>query len=354
MTTQNLLLGSLRVRERLASFENETTHYDELIDQMIRKDIVNFKRMYLKDRSIDNIILVGDYFTNLIFQNKSDMNKVESRDEFMKWYERIVAMSPRQAAEELGVSMEIASVIIPVAVLYRKLIEELGAQTIWLPGIQLTDGLAYDYGEKKKIIRSQHDFEQDILMAAKNIAKRYAGNKQHTEKLVWIADDIFDVVKKNSMLGGRDKLLLQVACYLHDCGKYISLVNVAECSYNIIMSTEIIGLSDSERSIIANVVKYNTTPFAYYSEMGSTSNLNEYDYMRVAELTAILRVSNSLDQSYMQKITQMRTIKKDDNLLIEIETRDDYTLEKGIFNENVEFFEEIFDLKPILKIRKKI
>ena len=88
--------------------------------------------------------------------------------------------------------------------------------------------------------------------------------------------------------------------------------------------------------------------------MGSTSNLNEYDYMRVAELTAILRVSNSLDQSYMQKITQMRTIKKDDNLLIEIETRDDYTLEKGIFNENVEFFEEIFDLKPILKIRKKI
>ena len=31
---------------------------------------------------------------------------------------------------------------------------------------------------------------------------------------------------------------------------------MAECAYNIIMTTEIIGLSHAERRIIANVVKY--------------------------------------------------------------------------------------------------
>ena len=225
---------------------------------------------------------------------------------------------------------------------------------IWLPGIQLTDGIAYDFGERKKLIRSQHDFEQDILMAAKNIAKRYAGNKQHTEKLVTIADEIFRVVRKNNILGSRDRLLLKVACYLHDCGKYISLVNVADCSYNIIMSTEIIGLSDSERAVIANVVKYNTTPFAYFSEIGSDSVLTEYDYMKVAQLTAILRLANCLDQSYMQKIMTMKAAKKEEQLLIEIETNEDFTLEKGMFTENVDFFEEIFDMKPVIRVIRKL
>ena len=36
-----------------------------------------------------------------------------------------------------------------------------------------------------------------------------------------------------------------------------------QCSYNIIMSTEIIGLSHLEREIIANVVRYNIRDFDY-------------------------------------------------------------------------------------------
>ena len=36
-----------------------------------------------------------------------------------------------------------------------------------------------------------------------------------------------------------------------------SLSDVGECSYSIIMATEIIGLSHMEREIVANVVKYN-------------------------------------------------------------------------------------------------
>ena len=322
------------------------------MDQMIRKDILNFKRMYLKDRDIDTLILVGDYFTNLIFQNRSDLNKMESREEFLKWYAHIVTLTPQEAALELEVGSEVANTVLPIAVLYRRLIEVLGAKAVWLPGIQLTDGIAYDFALRKKLIRSPHDFEKDILMAARHIMKRYAGNKPHTEALLSAALEIFKAVKKNNVLTSRDRLLLSVACYLHDCGKYISMVNVGDCSYGIIMSTEIIGLSDTEREIIANVVRYNTQPFRYYQEARSTTGLGETDYLRVGQLTAILKMANGLDQSYLQKIRTIKATRKDDVLFLEVTAGEDYTLEKGLFQENVEFFADMFDLRPELKIKR--
>ena len=351
VTTQNILLGSLRIRERLAAFEKETIHYDMLVDQLIHRDISNFKRMYLKNRKIENIILVGDYFTNLIFQNQSDLNKTESRENFMKWYEHVVTSSLRDVAEEMGISSEMSTVLIPMAVLYRKLIEELEVETIWLPGIQLTDGIAYDYGEQKKIIRSTHDFDKDILMAARRIAGRYAGNKAHNDFLVEAASAIFDAVKKSAGLTAREKLLLKVACCLNDCGKYISFVDVAECSYNIIMSTEIVGLSERERQIIANVVKYNTARLAYYGDANVHDVLSSEDYMLVAQLAAIMRIANCLDQSYMQKIEALNVARKDGKLAITVTTGAEYTLERGIFRENVDFFDEIFNIRPVLKMK---
>ena len=351
VTTQNILLGSLRIRERLASFERDSIHYETLVDELIRKDIFNFKKMYLKNRKISNIILVGDYYTNLIFQNRSDSNITESREDFMQWYRHVINSSPRDIAQELGISSEMSTVLIPTTVLYRKLIEELEVETIWLPGIQLTDGIAYDYGETHKIIRSTHDFELDILKAAKNIAKRYSSDKKHNEALVSAAVTIYETIRKYADMDARARLLLEVACYLHDCGKYISLVEVAECSYNIIMSTEIIGISDRERRIIANTVKFNKTRLAYFSEIGHDMELTHEDYMLVAQLSAIMRLADCLDQSYMQKIETLNAVKKEKELILTVEASGDFTLESGIFHENVDFFEEIFNIRPILKLK---
>ena len=112
----------------------------------------------------------------------------------------------------------------------------------------------------------------------------------------------------------------------------------------------VIGLSDNERKIIANTVKFNTKPFEFYGE--NNDGLTEYDFLRVAQLTAILRMANSLDQSYLQKVTEVRTLRKDDRMIIEVRVKDDFTLEKGLFELNIEFFEDMFDIKPELSVRK--
>ena len=70
-------------------------------------------------------------------------------------------------------------------------------------------------------------------------------------------------MKKFHGLGTRERLLLQIASILHDCGKFISLRDSSACAYNIIMATEIIGLSHAEREIVAEVVRCNLDAFRY-------------------------------------------------------------------------------------------
>ena len=71
----------------------------------------------------------------------------------------------------------------------------------------------------------------------------------HIDALTQMATLIFDTMKKVHGLGRRERLLLQVAAILHDCGKYISFANGPSCSYDIIMASEIIGLTHKEREI---------------------------------------------------------------------------------------------------------
>ena len=179
------------------------------------------------------------------------------------------------------------------------------------------------------------------------------GSKSRREILQRLALTIFDNTKELHGLTQRDRLLLQIATILHDCGKYISVVNLGDCSYNIIMSTEIIGLSHIERLIVANVVRYNHEEFDHY---GSSSyyikGLSKEEYLRVTKLTAILRVANGLDRTHKQKFKDVKVSVRDKEMVINIDTRDDITLEKGLFTNRADFFEEVFGIKPVIKQKK--
>lgn len=357
VTTQNLKLGSLRVRERLAPLEASTTHYEELVGELIQNELNSFKKIHLKDRKIENVILVGDYFTDWImarrFSHKSDLSRNVSRETFQKWYAEVIHKSPLELAMAMDVPLEYATLMVPAAIIYKRMIEELDAVTIWTPGTELTDGIAYDYAEKEQIIKPAHNFENDILMAARNIGKRYGVSKAHILHLDELAMKIFNSMKKIHGMGARERLLLQIAIHLHDCGKYISLSNYADCSYHIIMSTEIIGLSHRERNLIAHVVRFNTTRFAHYQELSQTSEISEADYLLIAKLTAILRLANALDRSHLQKITAMRAVVREEKLFLYLETNRDFTLEQGLLEDKLDFFEEVYNIRPILKLNRK-
>ena len=252
----------------------------------------------------------------------------------------------------LNIPLENAALLLPTVIIYRRFMDEFGADTIWAPGTQLTDGMAYDYAEKMKLIKSTHHFDNDIVMAAKNIGKRYGVSKPHMQSVAKIALAIFDGTKKLHGLGQRERLLLECAAYLHDCGKYVSLIDTAECNYQIIMATEIIGLSAMEREIIAQIVRFNTLKMESYDSLSKTSDLGLSEYLTVNKLAAILRLSNAMDRSHLQKVEQIQVSVRESKMLMHLVTNRDYTLEQGLLGEKLDFFEDVFGIRPILKVKR--
>lgn len=351
VSTQNLKMGILRIRERLRELEKETIHYNRLVEESIHSDIMDYKRLYLKEKEISNVILLGDFFMDTIFHGRFDL-KVMSRDDLDERYKKIMHMSPDTLAETLDIPTEYGSLVIPTIVLYKAFIDAFEAEVMWVPGTILADGIAYDYGEKNKIIKTTHDFEKDILYAARNIGRRFNSNKSHVQSVMKIGLAIFDGMKKVHGLSSRDRLLFQIASLLHDCGKYVSMRDVAGCAYNIIMSSEIIGLSQDELEIIANVVKYNRAEFVSFETANKETGIEKRNYLRVAKLTAILRVANALDRSHYQKVNEIRAVLKGDELIVTIGGKSDFLLETGLLKEKVDFFEDIFSIRPVIKKRR--
>ncbi len=356
VSTQNMKLGVLRLRDHLTHLNASIRQYENLLNEMIDAQMAVYKKLYLRDREIRNIIVVDDYISMLLRKKSinNEMTGYGGAELFEKFREIYQTESISSLARRWNIAEEIMPLLYIALIMTKRIMETMGAELIWAPGVTLCDGIAYEYAEKNKIIVSTHDFEQDIIACAYNISKRYRGSRKRSETLEQIALTIFDSMKKIHGFGKREKLLLQLSTILHDCGKYISMTNLGECSYSIIMSTEIIGLSHIERQIVANVVKYNHMEFDYFEEMSRNGMIDKASYLKIAKLTAILRLANGLDRSHKQKFKYVKTALKDNQLVITVDTNEDITLEKGLFGERAMFFEEVYSVLPVIRQKRTI
>ncbi len=357
IATQNLKIGVLRLHATMESVQATRLKYHELVSELVNSQLSVFSKLYLKDRKIDNLIIIDDYVSPVIQRVTRDnvYKGLATTEEFNYVYEKMGEVSAAEVAKRFEMPVENIPLLSVSAILIKCILDVTKAERMWAPGVTLCDGIAYEYADKKGFIKSPHDFEHDIISCSQNISKRYVGSKTRRDTLWQIASEIFDNTKKLHGLTKRERLLLQVAITLHDCGKYISMINLGDCSYHIIMSTEIIGLSHRERAIVANVVRYNHEDFEYYNSGSSfLEGLPYEDYLIISKLTAIMRVANGLDRTHKQKFKDVKVTLKDHNLVINIDTRADITLEKGLFQNRAEFFESVFGVKPVIRQKKML
>ena len=60
VSTQNLRLGVLRLQELLNHLNAGSTQMEQLVDELATAQLDDYKKLYLKDREIKNIIIVDD------------------------------------------------------------------------------------------------------------------------------------------------------------------------------------------------------------------------------------------------------------------------------------------------------
>lgn len=351
--TQNLPIGAVRIREYLTQFGADTVALEVIMEEYVSNFIVEFRNLFLNDKDIKSIIAIGDGINNLKKAGPElNIERRISRDQFRVLYQKVVDTKPEELSEKYGIPYERATLMLPIAIIYQSFLDNSRAEEIITPHVTFCDGIIADYMDKKGSFLLDKDFDQDIIASAYSIAKKYKVNKNHIQNVADNALTLFDSLQKKYGLSKRDRLLLQIAALLHCCGKFVNMNESTLISYYIIMATEILGLSHKEREEIANIVRYNI----YYlpSKEKCYDTMKTADYLRVAKLTAILRIADVLDKSHKQKITNLTVSMKDKTMTMTVDAFDDITLEAGLVKTKTALFERVYGIKPVLKQRRGI
>lgn len=346
-TTQNLKIGVLRLREELDTIGAAPSKTQSLVTQIVDTELDAVKRFYMDRREIQSIILVDDYLSAWLTAHEPGGSA--TLDQFNDLMAFLCSHSTGEIAAKTDTSQEHAQLLYISALLTERVFAATGALTVWAPGVTLCDGMAYEYAEAHGLVTAHnHDFERDILECARNINRRYLGSVESVESLGQLSCQIYDCLGSRHGLGPRERLFLQLAAILHDCGRYISMMSLGECSYQIIMATEIIGISHREREILANIVRFVHDDFIYYDEMEYRSSLDLQGYLTVAKLTAILRIADGLDYTDTDRVHSLSCELMGNELRLIVESGSDLMLERGLFEDRAKFFKEVYNVTPII------
>ena len=351
ITTQHIEAGTLRIRNLLGDRGHSLKLYETQIEEYMNKKLDPFRAMYMTG-PVDYVILISDYGTELIRKiekNGADEKLVKS-EKFIRFIDKLQKKTLEEITSELNLPNDREPLIVPSIILFKTLVENIAPKEVWVPGFGIQDGMAFDYAYRNKLLKMAHDFDADVISAAEFLSEHYNSYSPHIEALRTLSTKIYDTLNKIHGLGKRQRLLLETATILHDCGKYVSLADGPDSAYQIIMSSEIIGLTHLEREIVAMTVLYNTRPLDPYEDV--SEKLDQDSYLIVAKLSAILRVANALDQSHRQKFKNIRIAVKNRELVITVEAFEDISLEQALFENKTAYFESIYSMKPILRQKR--
>ena len=102
--------------------------------------------------------------------------------------------------------------------------------------------------------------------------------------------------------------------------------------------------------MIAYAVRYNTTAFVDYDAVQRMGDgIDRESYIKIAKMTAILRLANAMDRSHYQKVKGIKMVLKDRELQMIVDSSQDISLELGLLKDKVAFFEEVFGIRLVLR-----
>ena len=353
VVTENIPIGAVRVRDYLALIGNKTGRVDQVMADYVQNDIVTFRNIYLNDKEIKNVIAVGEavYYIKKVVP-ELEIKDVITRPLFDAIYKRVVSMPPQALAEKYGIPYERVTLLLPSITIYQSFLNNCKAEELYVPNVDFCVGIIVHYMDEGSRVVFNHNFEDDILATAYSVAKRYRCNRNHVDRISDFALKIFDAMKKRYSLDKKERLQLHLAAILHECGNYINLNDGAMNSYYIVANTEILGISHKERMEVANMIRYNTMYLPSYDKIAS--ELGDCDYIAIGQMAAILRIANVLDKSHTQKIEDISVTIKDGKMVILAKTYEDLALEAGLFESRADFFEQIFGIRPILRVKRSV
>jgi len=349
--TEHVKVGSLRIKEALSELETKTIEFPEVMEEYIESKIYAL-RPQIGKFEIHHFLGIGGELNTIcgIIRKKKGFSKKDyyiKKEELVALTKEISNMDNFQIKTTFGLSNKKAELLLPSILIFYCFLKMTKAEGIQIPKLSLRQGILYDLSDEILNIPRKKELINDIITSVWYLGEKYQIDKEHAIFVEKFSLKIFDSTKRLHKLGDKERLYLQVAAILHDVGVFISANNHNFHSYNIIRAQSIIGFSDIAIDLIASAARYHSEEIP--TEVHKNYRyLNDADKMVVSTLAAILKLSEALDISHMQKIKEVKLIGTRDNLFFNLKSEGDLLLEEWDFSKHVDFFEEVIGVKAII------
>jgi exopolyphosphatase/guanosine-5'-triphosphate,3'-diphosphate pyrophosphatase len=259
----------------------------------------------------------------------------------------LAKMTAEERAERYGLRPDRADVIVPAGCIFEFIGSRVRAREIWVPHVGLVDGVLVDVARSVGAEGLKALEVSQTRNAALAILKKYDIDLKHANRVSALALSLFDQTKNLHGLSKRDRLLLELAALLHEVGNFIGIAGHHRHSYYVISQTPILGLSDAEVEVVANIARYHRKAPPDPSHEGYRA-LDDRDRDRVRSLAALLRIADALDHDHRQRVAAVRVKARGDELRLVLKTRGDVSLDAWSVADKGDLFRAEFGLKPVL------
>lgn len=341
--TRTLPIGSVRLPEQGLAGKEDAGFIQRVLKKSIRDIAQNVAREVRMEQLDTFIALGGDmrFVSQQLLPETADRFTVLGKKEFVNFVGRVGKMTPEEIAVQYALDYSHAESLYPALLFYLNFLNETKAEEIIIPKLSIRDGLLLEMAQLFSGYK-RTDVSKQVLNSAHHLGAKYMYDKGHAACVASLALKLYDLLAGDHGMGPRERLLLEVSAILHDIGTYISPSGHHKHSYYLVDAAEIFGLRKTDKSIVANVVRYHRRIPPRETHVPYMS-LAKSDRAIVSKLAAILRVADGLDTAHQQKIRSFNLERSEDAYAIWVPKEiGDISLERESLRRKGDMFADVF------------
>ena len=247
---------------------------------------------------------------------------VLSRATISGMVEQLAGRSRRERESIPGLKSDRADVTLAGAVIVDQLMEQGGFSELLVSGQGVREGLFYQH------FLSPTDppiFSDQRAFSVLSLARLHDYEQNHCARVAELCLSLFDQLAPLHLYGAWERELLGYAALIHDIGVQVGYYDHHKHSAYLVFNATLLGFSHREIVILASLVRNHRKGQADLSEFAQI--LQPDDELRIARLSALLRIAEYLERSKSQVVRAIRVNPTDDPLRIVVHADGDSTVE---------------------------
>ena len=240
--------------------------------------------------------------------------------------------SVKQREKEFDLESSRADIILAGAIILEGVALSFGVTNFTYSDYALREGVLFDTLQRRNLL-DHPDGVDPALASVRQLADRCDDQPAHSRNVAKIALSLFENLQKKLDLDESCRRYLEAAALLTNVGVVVSHSKHHLHSYYVIRNSELVGLTDREIELIAQIARYHrkSVPKDSHPEFAL---LSETDQHIVRSLAGLLRIAIGLDRTQDGRVKKVSTRSEDEQLLILVKASTKFDLELNLYAAN--------------------